>query len=148
MNENLKHNQEMESESLERELNSAPEWTRFGHILTAAHEAVYREPAVQSISPRKPRHFGKALVFLSTAALVLIALTIGLFYGNGPLGNRSANDFLDPELDWEEGELDLELFDEQLEQIAMDDSSVELEYAVLFNSLSEWDEEFEEEELF
>ena len=141
MNENLKQNLEMESGSLERELNSAPEWTRFGHILTAAHEAVYREPAVQSISPRKPRRFGKALVFLSTAALVLIALTIGLFYGNGPLGNRSANDFLDPELD-------LELFDEQLEQIAMDDSSVELEYAVLFNSLSEWDEEFEEEELF
>ena len=79
---------------------------------------------------------------------MLLALTIGLFYGNGQLGNRSAIDEYDPELDWEEGEMDLELFHEQLERVALDDSSVELEYAVLFDSLSEWDEESSEEEIF
>ena len=146
-NQNLKID---EAETLERELDSAPEWAGFGQVLAAAHEAVYceseRPTLVQNLP--KTRHFAKYWPVLSAAALVLLALTIGLFYGNGQLGNRSAIDEYDPELDWEEGELDLELFHEQLERVALDDSSVELEYAVLFDSLSEWDEELAEEELF
>ncbi|MBR0193620.1 MAG: hypothetical protein IJQ31_16310 [Thermoguttaceae bacterium] len=151
MNENPNQNLKIdEAETLERELAAAPEWAGFGQVLAAAHEAVYSEPERPEPCkiPAKPRHLAKYWPVLSVAALVLLALTIGLFYGNGQLGNRSAIDEYDPELDWEEGEMDLELFHEQLERVALDDSSVELEYAVLFDSLSEWDEESSEEEIF
>ena len=150
MNENPNQNLNIESEALERELDAAPEWAGFGQVLAAAHEAVYREPErpTPGESLPKTRRLAKFWPVLSAAALVLLALTIGLFYGNGQFGNLSINDEYDPELDWEEGELDLELFNEQLERVALDDSSVELEYAVLFDSLSEWDEESTEEELF
>lgn len=150
MNENPNQNLNIEAEALERELDATPEWAGFGQVLSAAHEAVYSEPSLPMEGKSLPKtlHFAKYWPVLSAAALVLLALTIGLFYGNRPMGNRSAIDEYDPELDWEEGELDLELFHEQLERVALDDSSVELEYAVLFDSLSEWDEESSEEELF
>ena len=151
MNENPNQNLKIdEAETLERELDAAPEWAGFGQVLAAAHEAVYSEPERPAVGKTLPKthRLAKYWPVLSAAALVLLALTIGLFYGNGQLGNRSAIDEYDPELDWEEGELDLELFHEQLERVALDDSSVELEYAVLFDSLSEWDEELAEEELF
>lgn len=151
MNENPNQNLKIDDvETLERELNALPEWAGFGQVLAAAHEAVYHEPERPELvkSLRKPRPFAKYWPVLSGMALVLLALTIGLFYVDRPMGNHSVNAEYDPELDWEDGEMDLELFHEQLERVAMDDSSVELEYAVLFDSLSEWDEESSEEELF
>ena len=151
MNENPNQNLKIdEAETLERELAAAPEWAGFGQVLAAAHEAVYHEPERPAVGQNLPqtRRLSKYWPVLSAAALVLLAVTIGLFYGNGQFGNRSAIDEYDSELDWEEGELDLELFHEQLERVALDDSSVELEYAVLFDSLSEWDEESSEEEFF
>lgn len=146
-NQNLKID---EAETLERELAAAPEWAGFGQVLTSAHEAVYSEPKLPQRSKSFPqtRLLAKFWPVLSVAALVLLALTIGLFYRSTPLENRSVNYDFDPELDWEDGEQDLELFQEQLERVAMDDSSVELEYAILLDSLSEWDEESSEEELF
>jgi len=143
MNEN--QNLLKEAETLERELDSTPEWLDFGQILNAAHEAVYRKPTFpfQTANYTKSSKMFRRSAFLSAAALLLLALTIGLFHGTSPFGNDLSE--YDPELDWEDGELDLELFDEQLERVVVEDPSLELEYAILEDSLSEWVGESEEE---
>ncbi|MBE6427580.1 MAG: hypothetical protein E7028_03170 [Planctomycetaceae bacterium] len=148
-------------EMLEMELENSGVWDDFGRILSDAHRSVYVRPnpefqlrKAQESQSRVPRRFARfhlrnAGWAVSAAVLLLAGIVIGWFARSGIETREEITCGFcwedEADLDWEAGENELVDFDSLLEQVQNDGASVDLEIAILEDSLGEWSSESAEE---
>lgn len=146
----------LSEEELERELESAREWNRFGEILSAAHDSVYekpqKSPEIRQTNSICAQFLRKKMVWRTLSATLLLLLGLGiaehfLSRGAAPSGNAEvaeAEGEFEDDFDWDAGDSDLAMMDQLVDQVAFGDASVDFEIAILEDSLGEWSESEDE----
>ncbi len=142
--------EDLSEESLEKELEAhSAVWERFGRVLSEAHNQVYASPPTVSSAPDRTVRLRYAVGSVSAAVLLAALVGVGRFPGEE--AERAGEAFVgasmeeDAELDWDAGENDLEHFESFLALTLTDDSSLDIEIAVLGDSLGKWAGESSEE---